>query len=62
MTAAEAMSELVSHGEDGFLHGHAAAVVDEGDDGSVEAEAAAFTGQVHPLAADTALAWEHTQH
>lgn len=35
----EAMSELMGHGQDGFLHGHAGALVDEGDDGRVEAEA-----------------------
>ena len=56
MTAAEAMAELVGHGQDGFLHGHTAPVVQEGDDGRVEAEAAAFVGKVDPLAADTAFA------
>ena len=56
MTAAEAMAELVGHGQDGFLHGHTAPVVQEGDDGRVEAEAAAFVGKVDPLAANAAFA------
>ena len=56
MTAAEAMAELVGHGQDGFLHGHTAPVVQEGDDGRVEAKAAAFVGKVDPLAANAAFA------